>query len=97
MGPAATREHEVAPPLQPADSHEEVEEPIIEVEPERAAAPVIEAEAIEEPDDVIEVPTAAVAVPAGRVEVREAPAARVPDALAPIMALSAEEKIALFT
>ena len=50
-----------------------------------------------QPDDVIEVPTAAVAVPAGRVEVREAPAARVPDALAPIMALSAEEKIALFT
>ncbi len=46
---------------------------------------------------MIEVPTAAVAVPAERVEVREAPAARVPDALAPIMALSAEEKIALFT
>ena len=46
---------------------------------------------------MIEVPTAAVAVPAEKVEVREAPAARVPDALAPIMALSAEEKIALFT
>ena len=100
MGPAATREHEGAPPLQPADSHEEVEEPIIEAEPERAApraeAPVLEAE-IEEPDAVIKVPTAAVAVPAGKVEMREAPAQRVPDALAPIMALSAEEKIALFT
>ena len=54
-------------------------------------------EAIEEPDEVIEVPTAAVAVPAERVEVREAPAPRMPDPLAPIMALSAEEKIALFT
>ena len=97
MGPAAAREHAAAPPLQPADSHEEVEEPIIEVEPERAEAPVVEAEAIEEPDHVAEMPAAAVAVPAGRVEVREAPAARVPDALAPIMALSAEEKIALFT
>jgi chemotaxis regulatin CheY-phosphate phosphatase CheZ len=100
MGPAAAREHAAAPPLQPADSHEEVEEPIIEAEPERAErraeAPVIEAEAIEEPDDVIEMP-AAVAVPAERIEVRETPPARVPDALAPIMALSAEEKIALFT
>ena len=83
MGPAATREHESAPPLQPADSHEEVEEPIIEAAPERAEpraeAPVIAAE-VEEPELVI-----------------EAPPARVPDALAPIMALSAEEKIALFT
>ena len=100
MGPAATREHETAPPLQPADSHEEAEEPIIKSEPEpaepRAEAPVIAAQ-VEEPELVIEAPTAAVALPAGKVEVREAPPARVPDALAPIMALSAEEKIALFT
>jgi chemotaxis protein CheZ len=101
MGPAATREHEAAPPLQPADTHEEVEEhePIVEAAPERprAEAPVIETAAVEEPDEVIEVPTAAIEMPVGKVEVREAPAPRVPDALAPIMALSAEEKIALFT
>jgi hypothetical protein len=100
MGPAAARAHD-APPLQPADTHEAVEEPeqIVEAEPERPApraeVPVIEAEAIEQPDEVIEAPTAAIDVPAEKVEVRTAP--RVPDALAPIMALSAEEKIALFT
>ena len=100
MGPAAAREHEVAPPLQPADTQEQdVEEPeeVVEPEPERprAEVPVIHAATIEEPDEVIEVP--AIDVPAEKVEVRAAPAPRVPDALAPIMALSAEEKIALFT
>jgi chemotaxis regulatin CheY-phosphate phosphatase CheZ len=102
MGPAAAREHD-APPLQPADTHEEAEEAeqTVEAEPERPAPraepPVIEAEAIEEPEEVIEVPPAANDVPAEKVEVRAAPASRVPDALAPIIALSAEEKIALFT
>ena len=36
-------------------------------------------------------------MPAGKAEVRQAPTQRVSDPLAPIMALSAEEKIALFT
>jgi hypothetical protein len=46
-----------------------------------------------EPEPVIQAP----AVAAAAEKVREAPAPRVHDALAPIMTLSAEEKIALFT
>ena len=79
-----------APPLQPADEDVAAAEED-EVDGDRAAvpghararpsAPVIEAAAIE-------VPVAEVHKPAPRA---------IPDPLAPIMALSAEEKIALFT
>jgi hypothetical protein len=103
--------HDIAPPLQPAteaaspriddliaeDGSDEdvidadvIDADVVDIEGPLpvmrapAAAPVIEARAIETP--VAEAPTVA-----------PRPAMRADDPLAPIMALSAEEKIALFT
>jgi chemotaxis regulatin CheY-phosphate phosphatase CheZ len=103
MGPAASqpREHEAAPPLQPVAESPTIEVPAVErpaapvvarreeiiaprAEPAHAAprmAPVIEAE--------VEAPVAVAPRPAPRMSVE--------DPLAPVMALSAEEKIALFS
>jgi hypothetical protein len=97
MGPAAAtpRNAVPAPPLQPAQRPEAV----------RFAAPAIEAEIIEaeqveaagegeETDEVEEAEEARIAPPvAAPAELR----AGTSDPLAPLMALSAEEKIALFT
>jgi len=104
MGPATVSRNEAAPPLQPAAEHpvesvaehservaehpvesSEIIPPASRRAPQRArAAEVIEAEETEAEE---------IAVPVAR-----APAPRpASDPLAPIMALSAEEKIALFT
>jgi len=107
MGPAAARDHAMAPPLQPADSPAaEMPEPVSlrDAGPERASAwkaTVIEAEAVEVPAEAIEPIQEPVTfdVPAGAIQARAgAPAPRSgSDPLAPVMALSAEEKIALFS
>ena len=97
MGPAGAR-HQAAPPLAPSHApRRHTEPPVIDAQViEAEAIPVVEArpavavleaepakEAIEEPE--IAMPAAAAAPRSGS------------DPLAPIMALSAEEKIALFT
>ena len=103
MGPAATARDEIAasrdempsaPPLQPAyDSLEAAEEDEVEVLAPPypvmrapAEAPVIEMAAIEVPVEASRAADAPKAAPRA-----------ISDPLAPIMALSAEEKIALFT
>jgi len=96
MGPASTSHHPGAPPLAPSHAPSRREAPVIDaravevpvaetrvVEAHVVEAHVIEAEPVEA--EAIEMPVAA---PTPR------PAS---DPLAPIMALSAEEKIALFT
>jgi chemotaxis regulatin CheY-phosphate phosphatase CheZ len=88
MGPAAAREH-AAPPLQPADESMPVRDAVdADMTGEAARA-----------GDVEPAPApAAVTAPVAEARASEARAeARAPDALAPIMALSPEEKIALFT
>jgi len=97
MGPAAASHHEAAPPLAPshAPRHREVqavEARAVQAESTKThgiEADVIEAEPVEH--EAIEAPEIEMPVAA-------APAPRpASDPLAPIMALSAEEKIALFT
>jgi chemotaxis protein CheZ len=104
MGPAAAREHD-APPLQPADDHvvvvEEVEDT---VDAARLSVAATDADVIDVEIESPPAPAAApVAAPVMQAAVAAAPVEPPPamraasDPLAPIMALSAEEKIALFT
>ena len=101
MGPAAAREHD-APPLQPADdsvpARDVVDVDVVNadvVSEDAADEAVIDVEI--EPSAPAPAPAAAPVMEARTSEVRGETPPRVPDALAPIMALSAEEKIALFT
>jgi chemotaxis regulatin CheY-phosphate phosphatase CheZ len=112
MGPATVSRNEVAPPLQPAEQPERIAEHLERIAeypaesgeiippasrrvPERArAAEVIEAEEIERQEiEAEEIAAEEIEAPVARASAPR-PAS---DPLAPIMALSAEEKIALFT
>jgi len=91
MGPAAPREaDEIAPPLQPEEEIAAEDEAGVVEELVVAEEPAIAEDAMPEPEPYIEAAAAEMPRPARR-------AASASDPLEPFMALSPDEKIALFT